>query len=481
VRAIGALGATLFLFVLAAPARANGRFPAANQLALTPADPGLLVLRTTFGIVVSHDGGITWDWICESAVGFGGAEEDPAIGVLYRSLASSTLVVATATGLAVSPDTGCSWTSADSRSFLDVAVRPQNSAGAVALSPWVQTFGDGGQVTVTPATLLATTDYGATWTLQGTPLPAAIHPTTVDVAASDSHRIYVGGADLTSGVPQGALLKSVDDGQTWTEGVIPLALDNETNVLIAGIDPTNADRVYLRVLGAYGVRLVVTDDGGQTSRTLLTLQVPMLGFALSPDGSTVYAGGPDGLRVASSSDWKFSMVTNLPIGCLAANAELLYACSSEMFVNGFALGASSTKGASFRPILYFDQIRGPLQCASDATAAQCVAQWPALTPIIEPDGGGASPAGDDGGGDAGKDGGGAGGASDASVLADGGAARETAKGCACTSVGVSAGGIVWAVLALAGSAGAVVRRRQRVPQARSSAFRARGRYRQSLP
>ena len=57
--------AALLLVVPAREARANGRFPAANQLAHSPTDPKLFVLRTTFGILVSHDAGASWDWVCE--------------------------------------------------------------------------------------------------------------------------------------------------------------------------------------------------------------------------------------------------------------------------------------------------------------------------------------------------------------------------------------------------------------------------------
>src|SRR4051812_2930136 len=61
-------------------ARANGRFPAANQLVASRTDPDFFVLRTTFGILFSHDHGTTWDWICEKAVGYGGVE-DPSMGL----------------------------------------------------------------------------------------------------------------------------------------------------------------------------------------------------------------------------------------------------------------------------------------------------------------------------------------------------------------------------------------------------------------
>lgn len=46
---------------LAADARANGRFPQSNAIFFAPNDSDLVLLRTTFGEVISHDRGKTWD------------------------------------------------------------------------------------------------------------------------------------------------------------------------------------------------------------------------------------------------------------------------------------------------------------------------------------------------------------------------------------------------------------------------------------
>src|SRR5262245_35467226 len=42
------------------PASANGRFPAAGQVAVDPSDSEHIVLRTTYGILQTTDGGTTW-------------------------------------------------------------------------------------------------------------------------------------------------------------------------------------------------------------------------------------------------------------------------------------------------------------------------------------------------------------------------------------------------------------------------------------
>src|SRR4051812_35323444 len=53
-------------------ARANGRYPAAQMLATRPGDDDAqtMALRTTFGLLLSKDGGKSFRWVCEKALGF---------------------------------------------------------------------------------------------------------------------------------------------------------------------------------------------------------------------------------------------------------------------------------------------------------------------------------------------------------------------------------------------------------------------------
>src|SRR4051794_27911186 len=101
-----ALTLTAMLVVLAPAGRAaaNGAFPDSDAV-LLPADrPQQIVLATNFGLVISDDGGTTWQWTCErpetsmaSAYGLGAPPGD--------RLYSRSLEV----GLAVSDDASCSW------------------------------------------------------------------------------------------------------------------------------------------------------------------------------------------------------------------------------------------------------------------------------------------------------------------------------------------------------------------------------------
>src|SRR5437868_6340998 len=100
--AVAAWVASLISLVSPRPARANGRFPQASQIVFAPGDPHTMVMRTTFGLLVSHDDGASWQWVCEAAIGLGTAQEDPCYGVTT----AGTIVGGLWQGLAVSPDTG---------------------------------------------------------------------------------------------------------------------------------------------------------------------------------------------------------------------------------------------------------------------------------------------------------------------------------------------------------------------------------------
>jgi hypothetical protein len=378
----GAAGAPLLL--AASIASANGRFPASNQLLFAPSDSGFVVLRTTFGVLLSHDSGATWSWLCEDALGLPPrATVDPSFGVS----ADDTLVAAFYEGLEVSRDRGCNWAFVGGmlagQGVADVAVRPGAPHTIVAVeSAYVRDGGiDGG--TLYANQVYDSTDDGATWSPLGAPIDATVLLTTIDVAASDPHRLYVAGfrAPATAGGPNVAsLFVSLDDGAHWTERALPPLVD-ELAAFIAAVDPADADRVYLRTAGPMKPpsqsRLMVTSDAGQSFAIPLafaTASGQLLGFALSPDGSKVYAGSPqDGLYVGARADVDasspFHKMSSIHVQCLATRGAELWACSDE--ASGFIAGVSSDEGATFAARLHLNGIEAPVACAPDASASRC--------------------------------------------------------------------------------------------------------------
>jgi len=349
------------LLVVDAPgARANGRYPKADQIALAPDDTKFLAVRTTFGLLVSHDSGQNWDWICERAIGYSGVQ-DPTVGLLD----GGTLIASLSEGIARSADRGCSWGFSDAdlggSPVIDLSVRRGARTQALALVWDAQTVGYSSRI-------LASDDNGRSFRRYGNAIAPDVLVTTLDTAPSNAHRVYASGTRSVAGVRSALLFSSDDDGQHWLEYPVPFEPELEQGVYIAAVDPNDAGTVYLRTNSATVSRLLVSHDGGQEFDVVYSGS--LLAFALSPDGKQVYFGGEDGLHGGLASDLKFERRSRMRFLCLAASVDTVYACSDEP--SGFTVGASHDGGSTFEPLLHLDTVRGPLAC----NAAQCESDWP---------------------------------------------------------------------------------------------------------
>lgn len=370
------------------PARANGRYPLANQLVVDPGDPTRLVARTTFGLLESADAGASWTWICEGALGALEPAEDPAIAVT----AAGNILVASSQGLSVSSD-GCTWIvpaggQSVQRFAVDLAVDPQRPAEAVAVEV---VPGAGAYDTY----LVSTADDGASWADLGAPL-AGFLATTVEIAPSDSLRVYVTGQVMASQANE--LARSDDGGRTFTR--VPIAaIPPGASAYIGAVDPADADVVYLRVspTASTGGRVLVSRDGGATFDVLWTLAADASGFALSPDGATLAVGGSiDGLYVGGS-DGTLQPTAVLRVSCLTWSGAGILACADEP-VDGFEIGVSADLGVTFAPLLHLASL-APRACPGSPTDALCRSAWPSIASSIGADagtGGGGGGAGDGG-------------------------------------------------------------------------------------
>jgi hypothetical protein len=357
---------------MARPAQANGRFPTASQLVIRPGHPEQMALRTTFGVLVSSDRAATWSFICEAAVGYQ-SSEDPALSMT----GGGTLLASTGEGLAVSAD-GCAWGFASgglaNQVVVDSAVRASAPQAAVVVTSTPTATTDAG-TSVQSVQIFATDDDGSHWTMARAALDSSVVPTSVEVAASDPHRIYVTTTRGARPSATASLFVSTDDGAHWTERAIPVDGTAGESAYIAAVDPTRADRVYVRTMGSGKSRLFVTDDAGMQFRAVYS-GGPMLGFALSSDSATVYLGGPeDGLQAASTNDLAFTQRSPIPVGCLAVSGARIYAC----VVQSSVLVAASDDGTSFAPVLRLADVRGPLTCPAASSTAACAADWTALS------------------------------------------------------------------------------------------------------
>jgi hypothetical protein len=375
--AIAALAAALTLSVLAGEARANGRFPQADHIIFAPSDPDLIFLRATFGLLVSRDRGAHWDWVCEGAIGFSGVE-DP----MYAITPNGTTLGTTFLGLTISPDRACSWSFAGGDLhqlvFIDLTQRPDRPESVVTFASSYQgQDGDGGIFFTSQ--LFETTDEGRTFQAMGPPLDDALLGETVEVTATDPDRLYVTATRSPGLKSEALLLTSRDRGKTWEESLFPL-VGTERTIYIAAVDPTNADRVYVRTSNRIGMptRLLVTDDAGASFRPIFEAPAGLPGFAISPDGKKLFVGGPRyaantppvGLFAADTDTFTFEKRSDIAVQCLALSSDGLWACSDSL--SGFIAGLSNDEGRTFDSKLGFCDIRGPMACPEGtSTHAQC--------------------------------------------------------------------------------------------------------------
>ena len=337
-------------------ARANGTFPAVSQLVADPGDPAHLVLRTTFGLLVTRDSGANWDWLCEAGAGY--KDVEPPLAVLPGGV----ILLGVPGGVSRSDAAGCNFELADGidANVYDLARVPSEPDSAVAIS------GAG-----TDAQLWRTTDGGKSFAAVGDAIAGFI-PATVDVAATDANVIYVSGLAGTTG----AFLRSTDGGKTFTSFALPSTMSGR-RPFIAAVDPRHADTVYVRFDVQGSSPLAVTHDGGKSFVTPLTTTVSLAGFALSPDGKTVIASNAyDGTFRADAATLAFEKVACSGPTCLSFSDAGLFGCGDQS-LDGFIVGRSDDLGATFQRSVDLTCVRGPVTCDSGTSVGSlCPAAWP---------------------------------------------------------------------------------------------------------
>jgi hypothetical protein len=365
---------TLFVWlaavVAAGPAAANGAFPDSDAL-LLPADrPQQIILSTNFGLIISNDGGGSWQWTCEraatsmaTAYALGAPPDD--------RLYSRSVEV----GLAISSDDSCSWRRAGgalaTAIVSDYFPDPTDAGHVLAI---VGATGDGG-----PG-VYESRDGGDTFA--ATPLfvaRAGDELLGVEIARSDPRVIYL---SLAAPGPRPMLARSGDAGATWQMLDVEPSLGARRPFIIA-IDPEDADVVTLRVIGAGVELLAVSRDGGASFATPITLAGGALsGFARLASGTVLVAGlvPGDGGTTTSGVAWRsgdggrsFGDWTLAPaprIRALAERGGALF-IAGDNYMDGWALATSSDEGRTLQPILRYDQVGGVKACVAAACQDLC--------------------------------------------------------------------------------------------------------------
>lgn len=363
-------------------ARANGRFPAANQLVVDPDDPNHIVVRATYGTMLSHDGARTMSLVCEQAIGATG-DADPMLGLF----SGGRMVAGVVGGLAATSDEGCTWSLmpgiAPRQLVVDVTVQKDDPRSGVVVS---STSSDGGGLLTV---LFETNDGAVSFRRIGRPLGEDFLALTVEVAPSDPKRVYVsgtvsgdGGASMTP-----TIARSDDRGTAFRRTTLG-AFGAGYTAWISAVDPKDPSTPYVRVRSTDKDLLMVSSDGAKTFREVYAAVGSLTGFALSPDGDEVAVGGAaDGIMLASTRDFAWKKASEVRAQCLTWTKAGLYACGVE-WLDKFVVGLSRDHGKTFEALSHMSD-PCPAKCALGSTVARtCTGElWRATQASIKQDAG----------------------------------------------------------------------------------------------
>jgi len=353
-----AMRSAVLLLALAGTAYANGRAPVTNGTFFKPNDPHSLYVRSTFGLLISHDDGCTFDWVCEDNIGYNGAF-DPK----YAIGADGAIFAATQNGLRVSRDGGCSFTTATPDEFVD----------AFDLAPngdiWIGTASIGQMNDV-----YHSIDGAMTFSPMGMATSTGFYR-SIEVAPSDPRRIYLT-SNETAGTPAMHLFRSDDTGAMFApEPLAGVIAGSFPVAIVAAVDPANPDVVYLVSVGANppnGDRLYRSTDGAVTFQQVLATDNKIRDVVIA-DAQHVFAtttvilingseiGGP--AFVSTNAGLAFSQLASAPqLDCLAKRPDgVLVGCGANWQPDYMAV-ATSTDGATWQKVWRFVNMAGPLAC-----------------------------------------------------------------------------------------------------------------------
>jgi uncharacterized protein (TIGR03382 family) len=366
-------------------AHGNGRPPLTDGIHLRPGDPHSFYVSTTFGLLISHDDGCTFRWICEANIGYGG-QFDPK----YAIATDGTIFATTFTGLRVSRDGGCSFTTATSQ-------LPSGDPNRIA-DLWIDALdiGPTGEVWVgtaesgQPNDVFRSTDNGVTFASRGM-LSPTIWWKSVKVAPSNPQRVYIAGYQVAGTLPDGGqmaptahLLRSDDDGANWTPSPMAGVVFGATPIVYVDVvDPQNPDVIYVTSLGANppsGDRLYRSTDGGMTLTEVLSTTDPIRDVVVRDAQTVLVATRMGGSFQSTNAGVAFtSMATPPQLGCLGQLPDgTLIGCGANWMPDYMALARSTDGGATWTKVWRFVELAGAMACpegtAEHDTCEQAL--WP---------------------------------------------------------------------------------------------------------
>jgi MYXO-CTERM domain-containing protein len=380
--------AGLLVLGLAASANANGRDPYTSTINFQRGNDQHIVAGMTFGVIMSKDGGATWQWMCERAVGYGG-QYDPD----YVYSASGAVFATTFDGLKVMRD-GCSFNSTPPG--MTFVSKVEGAADGAIYYTAADTA---------DAKIYKSTDDGVTFPVSANPGQPGDWWSSLAVAPSNAQRVYVTGYRLAGQDPKIHLLfTSTNGGTTFTpmtiNGITPLS--SNSTIEVVGISATNEQTLYVKVsfeTGTSGDSIYKSTNAGQSWTKILSKDSNFgLAFLARKNGGCVAGTRELGAWVSPNCDTSWTALTTAPhIGCLYQDSTgVVWACTQNyaspqlnLPSDGFGI-MRSTDLMTWTGVLEFQDIQAPVACpAGTVQEDQCVqrymdqqSQWCCLVPQL---------------------------------------------------------------------------------------------------
>lgn len=308
-----------------------------------------VVAGLTFGMVISHDGGTTWHWMCEKALHYG----FPILPE-YAYTRAGDVFCGSHGGLLANRD-GCTFEqTANGTTFMStVTIGPDDAVYAAASA-----LADG--------RVYKSTDDGVTFPTSAMPAQLGDWWNSIEVAPSNAQRVYLTGYRV--GSPRTFLVFRSDDGgasfQPMSTSGILTSVDSE--IFVGGISSTDPDTVYLRATyqraGQVSDAIFRSRDGGE-SWTKVFERDAQLAMLVRANGHVVVGGQAAGAHLSTDGGDTWTELAGAPtINCFAENlAGEVWACTRNAGIEDAAI-MKTTDYTRWTKVLRYQDIAGPVMC-----------------------------------------------------------------------------------------------------------------------
>jgi hypothetical protein len=359
-----AASTAVVLACFASTAKSNGRPPSSSSIHFRTGHPDDIVVGLTWGALVSHDGGKTFQWFCEDAIGYSG-NWDPA----YEYLADGTILATTFDGLLANRN-GCTFDATPLSSDASTPTLMKKFVTAIAQGPDGAVYaGDAGPAS--GGKIYKSTDSGVTF-----PIAVSIGKngdwwSSIAVAPSDNNRVYVAGYRNESAMPRKILMfKSVDGGVSYSPmAITAFTLSEQSSVTFVGISKTNPDLIFARietpVAGTAGTDYYRSSDGGATWSKRLSIADFSAAFVLRDSDIYISSQANPGSKTFRSIDGgtTFTEVQpSLPTRCaVEAPDKSVWLCTDDKQPISMAIAKSSNL-TDWTKVYRFTETEKPVVC-----------------------------------------------------------------------------------------------------------------------